>query len=162
MNAKNKRTIGIIIGSMLIGGILLSGALLLPLIIQDKTIEQESKIGAIVLYCCIAVVFLIVGIYSLVKGLTAYRSMTSGRKRGCKIVEIINSKVNSMYKEITVEYRGESGNKRRHIVPINFASANKLKVGQTIECYILKDDCYVDIDHLVILKEAEENEFEID
>ena len=162
MNAKNKRTIGIIIGSMLIGGILLSGALLLPLIIQDKTIEQESKIGAIVLYCCIAVVFLIVAIYSLVKGLTAYRSMTSGRKRGCKIVEIINSKVNSMYKEITVEYRGESGNKRRHIVPINFASANKLKVGQTIECYILKDDCYVDVDHLVILKEAEENEFEID
>ena len=86
--------------------------------------------------------------------------MSRGRKRGCKIVDIINSKVNSMYKEITVEYRGESGDKRRHIVPINFASASKLKVGQTIECYVLKDDCYVDVDHLVILQEPEEIEFE--
>ena len=147
-------------GSMLIGGILFIGAILLPLIISDKTIEQETKIGTIVIYSFIALLFTIVGIYSLVKGLTAYKSMSRGRKRGCKIVDIINSKVNSMYKEITVEYRGESGDKRRHIVPINFASASKLKVGQTIECYVLKDDCYVDVDHLVILQEPEEIEFE--
>lgn len=160
MNAKNKRTSGILMGSMLIGGILFIGAILLPLIISDKTIEQETKIGTIVIYSFIALLFTIVGIYSLVRGLTAYKSMSRGRKRGCKIVDIINSKVNSMYKEITVEYRGESGDKRRHIVPINFASASKLKVGQTIECYVLKDDCYVDVDHLVILQEPEEIEFE--
>ena len=160
MNAKNKRTSGILMGSMLIGGILFIGAILLPLIISDKTIEQETKIGTIVIYSFIALLFTIVGIYSLVKGLTAYKSMSRGRKRGCKIVDIINSKVNSMYKEITVEYRGESGDKRRHIVPINFASASKLKVGQIIECYILKDGCYVDIDHLVILQEPKEIEFE--
>ena len=160
MNAKNKRTSGILMGSMLIGGILFIGAILLPLIISDKTIEQETKIGTIVIYSFIALLFTIVGIYSLVKGLTAYKSMSRGRKRGCKIVDIINSKVNSMYKEITVEYRGESGDKRRHIVPINFASASKLKVGQIIECYILKDDCYVDVEHLVILQEPEEIEFE--
>ena len=160
MNAKNKRTSGILMGSMLIGGILFIGAILLPLIISDKTIEQETKIGTIVIYSFIALLFTIVGIYSLVKGLTAYKSMSRGRKRGCKIVDIINSKVNSMYKEITVEYRGESGDKRRHIVPINFASASKLKAGQTIECYVLKDDCYVDVDHLVILQEPEEIEFE--
>ncbi len=160
MNAKNKRTSGILIGTILIGSILFTGAVLLPLIISDKTIEQETKIGCIVIYSFIALLFTIVGIYSLVKGLTAYKSMSRGRKRGCKIVDIINSKVNSMYKEITVEYRGESGDKRRHIVPINFASASKLKVGQTIECYVLKDDCYVDVDHLVILQEPEEIEFE--
>ena len=160
MNAKNKRTSGILMGSMLIGGILFIGAILLPLIISDKTIEQETKIGTIVIYSIIALLFTIVGIYSLVKGLNAYKSMSRGRKRGCKIVDIINSKVNSMYKEITLEYRGESGDKRRHIVPINFASASKLKVGQTIECYVLKDDCYVDVDHLVILQEPEEIEFE--
>ena len=160
MNAKNKRTSGILIGTILIGSILFTGAVLLPLIISDKTIEQETKIGSIAIYCFIALLFTIVGIYSLVKGLTAYKSMSRGRKRGCKIVDIINSKVNSMYKEITVEYRGESGDKRRHIVPINFASASKLKVGQTIECYVLKDDCYVDVDHLVILQEPEEIEFE--
>lgn len=160
MNAKNKRTSGILIGTLLIGSILFTGAILLPLIISDKTIEQETKIGTIVIYSFIALLFTIVGIYSLVKGLTAYKSMSRGRKRGCKIVDIINSKVNSMYKEITVEYRGESGDKRRHIVPINFASASKLKVGQTIECYVLKDDCYVDVDHLVILQEPEEIEFE--
>lgn len=160
MNAKNKRTSGILMGSMLIGGILFIGAILLPLIISDKTIEQETKIGTIVIYSFIALLFTIVGIYSLVKGLTAYKSMSRGRKRGCKIVDIINSKVNSMYKEITVEYRGESGDKRRHIVPINFASASKLKVGQIIECYILKDDCYIDVEHLVILQEPEEIEFE--
>lgn len=160
MNAKNKRTIGILIGSMLIGGIILSGAILLPLIIADKSIEPETKAGGVAIYCFIALLFTIIGIYSLVKGLTAYKTMSRGRKRGCKIVDIINSKVNSMYKEITVEYRGESGNKRRHIVPINFASASKLKVGQTIECYVLKDDCYVDVEHLVILQEPEEIEFE--
>ncbi|MBR5996543.1 MAG: hypothetical protein IK028_00755 [Bacilli bacterium] len=160
MNAKNKRTSGILMGSMLIGGILFIGAILLPLIISDKTIEQETKIGTIVIYSFIALLFTIVGIYSLVKGLTAYKSMSRGRKRGCKIVDIINSKVNSMYKEITVEYRGESGDKRRHIVPINFASASKLKVGQIIECYIRKDECYVDVDHLVILQEPEEVESE--
>ena len=160
MNAKNKRTSGILIGTILIGSILFTGAVLLPLIISDKTIEQETKIGTIVIYSFIALLFTIVGIYSLVKGLTAYKSMSRGRKRGCKIVDIINSKVNSMYKEITVEYRGESGDKRRHIVPINFASASKLKVGQTIECYVLKDDCYVDVDHLIILQEPEEIEFE--
>ena len=156
MNAKNKRTSGILIGSMLIGGILLSGALLLPLIISDKTIEQETKIGGIVIYSFIALLFTMIGIYSLVKGLTAYKSMSRGRKRGCKIVELIDSKVNSFYKEITVEYRGESGNKRRHIVPINCASANKLKVGQTIECYILKDDCYVDVDNIKVVREKQE------
>ncbi len=160
MNAKNKRTSGILIGTILIGSILFTGAVLLPLIIGDKTIEQETKIGSIVIYSFIALLFTMIGIYSLVKGLTAYKSMSRGRKRGCKIVDIINSKVNSMYKEITVEYRGESGDKRRHIVPINFASASKLKVGQTIECYVLKDDCYVDVEHLVILQEPEEIEFE--
>ena len=160
MNAKNKRTTGILIGSMLIGGIILSGAILLPLIIADKSIEPETTAGGIALYCFIALLFTMIGIYSLVKGLTAYKSMSRGRKRGCKIVELVDSKVNSFYKEITVEYCGESGNKRRHIVPINFASANKLKVGQTIECYILKDDCYVDVDHLITLQEPEENEFE--
>ena len=81
MNAKNKRTSGILIGSMLIGGILLSGALLLPLIISDKTIEQETKIGGIVIYSFIALLFTMIGIYSSVKGLTAYKSMSRGRKR---------------------------------------------------------------------------------
>lgn len=160
MNAKSKRTSGILLGSMLIGAAILSGALLLPLIIKEESIEQESKIGAIVIYCFIAALFLLIGIYSLVKGLTAYRSMSQGRKRSCKIIEIINSKENSWYKEVTVEYRGESGEKRQHIVPMNFASASKLKVGQIIECYIRKDECYVDVDHLVILQEPEEVESE--
>lgn len=157
MKPEYKKTSGIVISCVSFAAIVLITLICVSLIFSIKDITSE-QIGTVVIFLCLFdIILLIVGITSLTKGLKGYKSMKKGRKRECKIISLENSKQNTWYKELIVSYRGESGEKYEHVVPIFFAATHKLRVGQTIECYVLGDSCYIDTETPIkVLKEPEE------
>ena len=158
MKPKIKKASSIIIFVICMACLIMFTAICLSLVFSTKDITSEQIGFTIVFMSVVDSILAFIGIYSLISGLRAYKSMTKGRKRECLIVNIEVSKENSCYREITVSYRGESGDKHESIVPIFFSDAQKLRVGQIIECYVLNENCYIDVDRPIkILKEPEED-----
>ncbi len=159
MKPKTKKASCIITFVICMACLIMLTAICLGIVFSIKDITSE-QIGFIIVFMSVAdSILAFIGIHSLISGLRAYKSMTKGRKRECLIVNIESSKENSCYREITVSYRGESGDKHESIVPIFFIAAHKLRVGQIIECYVLNENCYIDVDQPIkILKEPEEED----
>ena len=162
MKRENKKTSAIIISSVIFGCVLAFTAFALLVVFSSNDVTKDQIAFAIGFIAMIDVIFLFIGIYTLVSGLSAYKLLQKGRKRESKIINIVPSPSSTFHKEMTVTYYGESGEKYEHIVPINVSIAKNLKVGQTIECYVMGETCYVDVEHIKILKEPEESEFEED
>ena len=91
------------------------------------------------------------GLRLFIKGNKSRRIMKTGRKTQCEVYNIL--RVKNGY-QLIVSFRGDSGNEFKHAVDIGYKDAALLKPGQTIECYVDGDDCYVDIGHLVIKEES--------
>ena len=100
----------------------------------------------------ISLIPIIIGLVFLVKGSKYASIKKKGRKSECRIHNIIN--VRSGYQMI-VRFRGESGKEYMHEVSINYHDAALLKPDMILECYVLKEDCYIDEQHINILSDEE-------
>ena len=96
------------------------------------------------------------GIRSLVIGLKTYKKMKKGRIREAEVVDINPVKGSIFYKELTVSYYGESGQKYDLSVIINLNKARGLEVGQYIQCFVIGETGYVDTDNIKVIKEKQE------
>lgn len=157
MRPEFKRSSGIIAFVIITLSLLIFTAICIALIFTFKDINSEQIGSIITIVSVIDVVLLLVAVHLLRKGLKGYKSIKMGRKKECKIIDIMESKINTWYKEVTVSYRGESEEKYNHVVAIDVGRASKLQVGQIIECYVLGERCYIDVDQPIkIIKQPEE------
>ena len=100
----------------------------------------------------ISLIPIIVGLVFFIKGSKYASIQKKGRKSECRIHNILHTK--SSY-DMIVNYRGESGKEYFHAVTINYQYAATLKPGMVVECYILKEDCYIDEAHINVLTDEE-------
>ena len=126
---------------------------------------QESKPGVpIVVWVFIGVgylLFMTIAFILFIKGKKCERIMKYGKKGRCTVFNIetyhrSHKMGSSRVHDMIVEYKGESGNINKLIVPLNLQSLSILKQGMVIECYIDKEDCYVDLKNIKEIKNIEE------
>lgn len=158
MRPEFKRSSSIIAFVIITLSLLTFTAVCIVLIFTIKDITSEQIGTIVVLASLIDIVLFLVAIHFLRRGLRGYKSTKMGNKRQCKIIDIAVSKLNTWYKEVTVSYRGESGEQYNHVVAIDIGAARNLQVGQIIECYVLNERCYIDVDQPIkIIKQPEED-----
>ena len=135
-----------------------------------------ASIGAVVAYfmfkggsnfCYIPAIFagilsiggLISGTIDLIKGIKGLKIMRDGYKSRCEIVHIGRSTMNNNDRKgpyMIVKYRSQSNKERYLKVMLNFHNAYHLRMGMIIECYILNEGCYVNMQEEVKILEAPE------
>ena len=156
MKPETKRAGAIIIGSVCILSAILLVLIVVGVINGTSDFEEEQLGFAIAFVAIVCTALLAFGISTLVIGLRAYKSMKKGRAREGKIVDISNINGRYFYKAVTISYYGESGEKYELVFDCNVTYAEKLKVGQYIECFVLGETCYVNTDNIKVVREAEE------
>ncbi len=156
MKPEIKRTGAIIIGSVCILSAILIVLIFISIINSVNDFEKEDFGFVVAVLAIVCTALLAFGISTLVIGLKAYRSMKKGRAREGKIVDISDINGRYFYKAVTISYYGESGEKYELVFDCNVTYANKLKVGQYIECFVLGETCYVNTDNIKVVREAEE------
>lgn len=126
---------------------------------------QESKPGVpIVVWIFIGVsylLFMTIAFILFIKGKKCERIMKYGKKGRCTVFNIetyyrSNKVGSSRGHNMIVEYKGESGNINKLMVPLNLQSLSILQQGMVIECYIDKEDCYADLKNIKEIKNIEE------
>ena len=111
----------------------------------------------------ISITSIICGVVTLVKGIKGRKIMEQGTKRPATIVDkyYTHSHQNhaNVHHYIVISYKSDTNQERQLRVQLNNRNAYRLERGMTIECYVLGEDCYVDLKNEVrILKEPEGNE----
>ena len=101
---------------------------------------------------------LVFGAVDLIKGIKGRTIMRDGYKGSCEIVSISyhNGSHDRTGPYMVVKYKGESNTERLLRVMLNYKNAYRLRFGMKIECYIYKEDCYVDTREEVKILEAPE------
>lgn len=156
MKPESKRTAAIVVGSVFILSALLFSLIVVGIINGVHNLTGE-EIGFMIVFAALfCVLFLFFGIRSLVIGLKTYKKMKKGRIREAEVVDINPVKGSIFYKELTVSYYGESGEKYELLVIVNTAIVKTLEVGQYIQCYVLGETCYVDTDNIKVIREKQE------
>ena len=113
----------------------------------------------LVLYSAITIFMAIFGIMMIRRGLINKKVMAKGRRGTC-VVESFETRHTRYGMRIwmNVSYKGEDGQRHTYASPINQDVLNNTKQGTILECKILGNDCYVDINHLRVV----DKEFDID
>ena len=156
MKPENKRTASIIIVCTCILSAILSALIAVWVITSVSDITGE-QIGFVAVFISLVfIIFMFFGIRSLVIGLKTYKKMKKGRIREAEVIDINPVKGSIFYKELTVSYYGESGEKYELLVIVNTASVKTLEVGQYIQCYVLGETCYVDTDNIKVVRDKKE------
>ncbi len=156
MKPESKRTAAIIVGSVFICSALLFSLIVVGIINGVHNLTGE-EIGFMIVFAIpFCALFLFFGIRSLVIGLKTYQKMKKGRIREAKVEAISPVQRTILYKELTVSYYGESGEKYELVVIVNSARVKTLEVGQYIQCYVLGETCYVDTDNIKVVRDKKE------
>ena len=113
----------------------------------------------LVLYGIVTVLMAIMGVMMLRRGIINKKVMAKGRRGTC-VVESFETRHTRYGMRIwmNVSYKGEDGKRHTYASPINQDVLNSTKQGTILECKILGNDCYVDINHLKVV----DKEFDVD
>ena len=156
MKPENKRTARIIIGSVLIGTALLFTAIVIGLLFSIKDVTATDKGIIITFVSFIDVLFIFLGIRSLVIGAKSYKVMKQGRIKEAKVISITKVNGSATAVELVVSFYGESGKQYELTVYTFFANVRNIEVGQYIQCYVNGETGYIDTYNIKVVREKEE------
>ena len=175
MKPENKRTARIIIGSVLIGSALLFTAIVIDLLFSIKDVTATDKGIIITFVSFIDVLFIFLGIRSLVIGAKSYKVMKilffnnlklgtrvkryspkQGRIKEAKVISITKVNGSPTAVELVVSFYGESGKRYELTVYTCFANVMNIEVGQYIQCYVNGETGYIDVHNIKVVREKEE------
>ena len=138
---------------------LVMGGVFLWLIVPDFYLLEGIHALTLPLYLFVIVLLAITGIMMIRRGLINKKVMAKGRRGTC-VVESFETRHTRYGMRIwmNVSYKGEDGKRHTYASPINQDVLNSTKQGTILECKILGNDCYVDINHLKVV----DKEFDVD
>ena len=93
---------------------------------------------------------IVFGLITFLKGNKYIKVKKNGRKSICEVYNVM--RVKSGY-SLVVSYRSDTGIEYKHMLYISYQTAMLLRPGMKIECYILGEDCYVDENNIVEVKD---------
>jgi len=97
-------------------------------------------------------VLIVIGIITLKRGVVNKEVSTKGRIGTCVIEELRwHSFRNGRRFWIVVSYQGESGQPHQYSTRISRIDYNNLKKGMTLECSILGEECYLDVNNIKVV-----------
>ena len=104
----------------------------------------------------ITVLLLVFGIFALRRGLIDRKAWEKGRKGVCVVERFdIHGSRYGAFVWMTVSFKGDDGGTKEHTVRIYQDDINTVSKGTKLECLILGDECYVDRDNLIIVKDED-------
>ena len=93
--------------------------------------------------CCVPLI--IIGVYSLKRGVINQKVATEGRKSTCVIEDLRCHHTRTGWHFImVVSYKDDNGANQRYSTRIPRDRYEELKVGMTLECLVSGDECYID------------------
>ena len=128
-----------IIGAMVFAGIIVA----VTFYIQQKGFQYFFI--PVIIAALVLITGLISGIIDLVRGLRGRRTMRDGYKTSCVIVSTGYYHSHSARKGpyIIVEYVSQTNQKHLLRVSPGLGDYTRLRIGTTIECYVLGENCYI-------------------
>ncbi len=94
--------------------------------------------------CCVPLI--IIGVYSLKRGIINQKVVREGRPSTC-IVEDLRShrfRHGVWTYQLIVSYKDDNGGYQRYSTQIPCDRYQELKIGMTLECLVSGDECYID------------------
>ena len=150
---KRYRGIGAGIALLCLSGIFVA-LFILVLIVTDKNKEDVSGLGGLAFFVAIpGIASIAFGIACISKGLISKKVDEQGRKGTC-VVERFDCYPGRFVPSIwmTVSFKGEDGEMHENSTRVNNEFINAVSKGTILECKILRNKCYVDVDCLKISK----------
>ena len=143
------------VGLLFLGG-LFSALVIAVIATQDKSQDNSGFAGLVVFMAIAALVFIILGIDLIRRGLTSKKVDKQGKKGTC-VVEHIDCYGTRFGPSIwmKVSFKGEDGEMHEHSARIDNEILNKVSKGMILRCMILGDKCYVDVNNLEIVKDED-------
>ena len=93
--------------------------------------------------CCVPLI--IIGVYSLKRGVINQKVATEGRKSTCVIEDLrCHHARTGRHFIMVVSYKDNNGANQRYSTRIPRDRYQELKVGMTLECLVSGDECYID------------------
>ena len=114
--------------------------------------KQQENIIPIYIWIMPGVMYLlgfVVSLIMFINGLRSERVKKLGKLSKCKVFNIASSR---RFTSMVVEYKSESGAIRKLSVPLTFSQIALFKPDMVIECYVLGEDCYVDMKNIKEIK----------
>ena len=100
--------------------------------------------------CCVPLI--IIGVYSLKRGVINQKVATEGRKSTCVIEDLRCHHTRTGWHFImVVSYEDDNGNYQRYSTQIPRDRYQELKVGMTLECLVRGNECYIDIMNIKVI-----------
>ena len=129
--------------------------LLVGILLAVTLYQKEFIVGVFVpfiILILISIVLIIIGASDMITYEKHRKVQYSGVKSICKVTKT-SSEINGKYYRrrilffrsytLYVEYEGESGNKYQQVVNVGKEEYKKVKKGDTIECFIKDELCYI-------------------
>ena len=140
-----KRQGNIVLGIVEIIGVVVLASIIVAVAFYIQQKGFQYFFIPVIIAALVLITGLISGIIDLVRGLRGRRTMRDGYKTSCVIVSTgyYHSRSARKGPYIIVEYVGQTNQKHLLRVSPGFGDYARLRIGTTIECYVLGEDCYI-------------------